>query len=154
MKQDGQRSWRPARPASSPQPEYMIMMLSSNQTDQPLSHDTGTDWQILGELELPFGVNAQPLLRDWLSDVLTPINLHMDFLNKIWTSAEHVATCTSRTETAANDQHIHFVICISSSSSLQTQTWGFFRIEKVEKTADNEKSNNHLVEFYLFPEKQ
>ena len=97
MKQDGQRSWRPARPASSPQPGYMIMMLSSNQTDRSLSHDTGTDWQILGELELPFGVNAQPLLRDWLSDVLTPLNLHMDFLNKIWTPAEHVATCASQT---------------------------------------------------------
>jgi hypothetical protein len=67
----------------------MIMKLQSTQTNQPLSHSSSTDWQVLGELELPFGVDAGPAIKTWLLELLTPLRLHVDFLNRVLESAEN-----------------------------------------------------------------
>lgn len=38
------------------------------------------DWQIVGELELPFGADAHSLIDAWLSEVLARLHLHVIFL--------------------------------------------------------------------------
>jgi hypothetical protein len=128
------------------------MKQQSNQAVQPISHNTDTDWQILGELELPLDVNKHSMFATWLLDALIPLNLNADFLNKIRKSAEDVAVRNMQAEIVIQPQRTRLLICIPAYRPLNVQTWGFFRIEKVELAAEHENFANHTIEFYLFPE--
>lgn len=123
----------------------------SSRAVQPISQNPDTDWQILGEIEILLGVNAHPILDDWLMESIFPLHLHADFLNKIRKSAEEVATRAIQIETV---QRTRLLIMIPANRRLNEQTWGFFRIEKVGLTEENENSPNHTIEFYLFPDGQ
>jgi hypothetical protein len=127
------------------------MKQRSSRAVQPISQNPDTDWHILGEIEIPIGVNAQSTLDAWLMESLFPLNLHADFLNKIRKSAEDVATPSIQIETV---QRTRLLIMIPANRRLNVQTWGHFRIEKVGLTAENENSPNHTIEFYLFPDGQ
>jgi hypothetical protein len=128
------------------------MKQQSSQAVQPISHNPDTDWQILGELELPLDVNTHSMLDTWLLDALIPLNLNVDFLNKIRKSAEDVAVRTMQTEMVIQTQRTRLLICIPANRPLNVQTWGFFRIEKLELVTENENFSNHIIEIYLFPE--
>lgn len=130
------------------------MKLQASHADQPLAHNPDTDWRILGELELPLGTTADSIFNAWLSDVLASLHLHADFLSKILESAEDVTARAVQTEMATQSQRTHLLIFIPANRPLEIQTWGFFRIEKVELVAENKNSPNHIIEFYLFPEGQ
>jgi hypothetical protein len=129
------------------------MKLQASQAVRPLAHNPDTNWQILGELELPLGANAHSMLGAWLSDVLASLHLHADFLSKILESAEEVVARAMQTETVIQHQRTRLLIMTPANLPLNVQTWGFFRIEKVELTAENDDSPDHKVEFYLFPER-
>lgn len=128
------------------------MMLQSSATGQSLSDGSGTDWQIVGKLELPFGVDAHSMINAWLRDVLTPLHLDVDFLNQIRRSAEDVAVRALQPATVMNYQHTHLRIYIPANRPLNVPSWGFFRIEKVETAAGNKHARAHSIEFYLFLE--
>lgn len=130
------------------------MKLQASHADRPLAHNPDTDWRILGELELPLGTTADSIFNAWLSDVLASLHLHADFLSKILESAEDVTARAVQTEMATQSQRTHLLIFIPANRPLEIQTWGFFRIEKVELVAENKNSPNHIIEFYLFPERQ
>lgn len=130
----------------------MIMKRQSSQTDQAISHGSGTDWQVLGELELPLDGDAHSKISIWLSEVLSPLQLHAGFLNKVLTSAEDAAARAMQTETVMKYQHTYLLIYISAGRPLNAQTWGFFRIDKVERAAKNENFRDHSIEFYLYLE--
>jgi hypothetical protein len=121
-----------------------------------LSHDTPslTGWQKLGELELPVGSSAVERINAWLSHILIPLHLHVDFLNKVLQSAQDVAARLKQTEMVIKYQHTCLLLYIPENRPLNVQTWGFFRIEKVETAAENENSCDRLIEFYLFLEGQ
>lgn len=112
------------------------------------------DWQIVGELELPFGVDAHSMISAWLLEVLAPLHLDVGFLNKVLRSAEDAAARAMRTETVMKYQHTHLLIHIPVSRPASLQTWGFFRIDKVEPGVDNANFRDHSIEFYLYLERQ
>jgi hypothetical protein len=122
--------------------------------DRTLSHDSCTDWLLWGELKLPFGVDAHSRINAWLSDVLNPLQLYVDFFNKIWKSAEDAAARNMQTERVLKDQHIQLLLYIPASRPLNLKTWGFFRIEKVESAEENENPCDHSIELYLYLEGQ
>jgi hypothetical protein len=61
----------------------MIMKPQSSEDGQSISNISKTGWQIIGELELPFGVDAHSTINIWLSEVLAPLHLHVGFLSKV-----------------------------------------------------------------------
>jgi hypothetical protein len=124
----------------------------SNQVVRPISQNADTDWQILVEIELPLDVNARPTLDAWVLNALIPLNLHVDFLNKIRKLAEEVTARAMQTEMVMRSQRTRVLILIPANRPSDVQTWGFFRIEKVELAAENKNSPQHTIEFYLFPE--
>lgn len=126
----------------------------SSQAVRPISPNPHPDWQILGEIELPLGEHANPKLDAWLLDALIPLHLHADFLNKIRKSVEEVTARAMQTEMVMRPQRTRVLIRIPANRPSDIQTWGFFRIEKVELAAENENSPQHTIEFYLFPEGQ
>jgi hypothetical protein len=130
----------------------MIMKPQTRQTHHPTAHGSGTDWQVLGELELPPGVEARARINTWLLDVLTSLHLPVDFLKKVLKSAEDAVGRSVQTEVVMACRHIHLLIYVPANRPLNAQTWGFFRIEKAATSAESEHTRAHVIELYLFLE--
>lgn len=111
-----------------------------------------TDWQILGQLELPVASQSDDAIRIWLKETLNPLNLHADFLNKILKSAQDSAARTMQIESGMGFEHIHLLVFVPSDRTSKGLTWGFFRIEKIENTKADESPPDHAIEFYLYVE--
>jgi hypothetical protein len=111
-----------------------------------------TDWQLLGQLELPVASNADDPTRIWLMEILGPLNLPVDFLNKILKSTQDSATRVMQAEFLIKFEHIHLFIFVPSAHTSRGRTWGFFRIEKIEKVTADDGPPAHAIEFYLYLE--
>ena len=107
---------------------------------------SGTDWQVLGKLELPIGSGADDAIASWLIETLNPLNLHTDFLNKVVKSAQEVAAHTMQSEAVIHFQHVHFLVVATVDQTPERQAWGFFRI------GDDELMLDHTIEFFLYQE--
>lgn len=113
---------------------------------------SGTDWRMLGELELPVGSETNGMVSTWLTEILSPLDMHLDFLNRILKSAEDAAVRTFQAEVITKIEHIHLLIFVPAEYSSKNKTWGFFRIEKVENTHADIPIASHAIEFYLYVE--
>lgn len=111
-----------------------------------------TDWQLLGQLELPVASNADDSTRIWLMEILGPLNLPVDFLNKILKSTQDSATRAMQAEPLIKFEHIHLIIFVPSAQTSKGRTWGFFRIEKIEKVTADDSPPDHAIEVYLYLE--
>lgn len=123
-----------------------------NHTNHPTHNFEGTNWHILGELKLTIEAIAGNTTHAWLTDVLHPLNLHADFLNKILTSAQLATERTVQAASIIKSEHIHLIVFVPSGPILQKRNWGFFRVEKIENTADGNADPEHAIEFYLYME--
>jgi hypothetical protein len=112
---------------------------------------SGTDWQILGKLELPIGSDANDAIELWLVETLGLLNLDTDFLNKVLKSAQEVAARAMQAEDLMQFKHIHLLVFAPAERALEGQSWGLFRIEKIDKGGEN-ANPDHTVEFYLYLE--
>lgn len=118
--------------------------------DSFLNKYTGSGRKLLGELELPIGAKADETIIAWLTELLSPLNLHADFLNKVLKSAQNSAAHILLTESAAKFEHVHLIIFVPSDPISKEQTWGFFRIEKIESTKTDENSPDPQTDFASF----
>ena len=111
-----------------------------------------TDWQLLGQLELPVASSANDPIRIWLMEILGPLNLPVDFLNRILKSAQDSATRAMQAEPLIKFEHIHLIIFAPSAHTSKGRTWGFFRIEKIENVTADDSPPDHAIEVYLYLE--
>ena len=122
--------------------------------DSPHPRSPGPHWQLLGELELPVEVNTDNTIHAWLTEVLDPLNLSADLLNRILKSAQDAATRVWQAEPGMELEHIHLIIFVPPDHTSTGQTWGFFRIEKIENTVEGKAAHDHAIEFYLYVDGQ
>jgi hypothetical protein len=120
------------------------MDLSSRPAQEP-------GWQLLGEQVLPVGTDLQDATRDWLLRLLRPHGLHEDFLNKLIDSAKEAVLRASLAGSVEQTGHLHILVYLRNGASA-VQTWGFFRIEKIEEPRDGQDVPGHEIVFYLYPE--
>jgi hypothetical protein len=132
----------------------MIMERPQAEVGNPPAARSNTAWRIVGELELPFCMDAHSMISAWLSEVLTPLQLHVGFLNKVLRSAEDAAGRAMRSEMVMKYQRTRLLIYVPADRPSNAQTWGFFHIEKVEPAVEIENSRAHSIEFYLYLEGQ
>jgi len=114
----------------------------------PLNKSSDTNWQILGELELPIGSNLDNTIKARLMEILNPLNLHAGFLNKILKSAQDAAGRVM--QNGMEFEHIHILIFVPLDYASKGHTWGFFRIEKIESATTDNRHPDHVIEFYLY----
>lgn len=123
------------------------------QTDPSPNHLSGTDWHRLGEIELRRDEKAEGAVRTWMVEILSPLSLHADFLNKILKSAKEAVTRTMHAEAGGLEfEHLHLFVFAPAENRSNGKTWGFFRIEKVESSLRRGKPFDHSIEFYLYIE--
>ena len=123
--------------------------MQHNEPFSKLSKDT--DWQVLGEIQLPVGSPVDAALATGLTEILAPLDLQADFVRKVLHSAQEAAARASpagTTELMAN--HIHLMFFVPRERPSERRTWGFFRIEKIERATTRGKFPDHAIEFYLY----
>ena len=116
------------------------------------THNPGAGWQSLGELELPVGASMENDLHAWLTDILYPLNLQAELLDKIFVSAKNAVTRSVDAETMLKFEHIRLMVFVLSAQDKKEQAWGFFRLEKIEDSKDEQTGGDHAIEFYLYGE--
>ncbi len=116
------------------------------------SLDKSTDWQMLGEFELPVGADIQNIINSRLTEILLPLKLQADFLIRILKSAQAAVRAKESGVAALETGHIHLVVFTARSNAKDAKTWGFFRIEKFEHGQEVKDPPSHSIEFYLYIE--
>jgi hypothetical protein len=108
--------------------------------------------KILDEIEIPFARGPEPHVRAWLAEALSSLNLPAGFSERILESAGEAllqrGACGGAQ--AAPRGHLHLIISIPERADGEAETWGFFRIEKLE--AAEGTAPGHSIEFYLYVE--
>lgn len=124
-------------------------------SNEPQSENaSASNWQILGQLELMADSPADGYLRGQLFAILEPLRLHESFQNKLMLSAEEFTTRALNSITASGHGHVHLIIFVQPERASNGESWGFFRIEKIDNAEQNPIHPDHVVEFYLYLEGQ
>jgi hypothetical protein len=108
-------------------------------------------WQLLGEQVLPVGADLQDAIGDWLVKLLRSHQLHEAFLNRLVDSAREAVMRAALAGPVEQTGHLHVLVYMKMGAS-GVQTWGFFRIEKIEESNDVQEVPGHAIDFYLYPE--
>ncbi len=125
-----------------------------NATEERQGQTNGSDWQLLGELELPVGVELDGTLHSWLAELFAPLALPEDFLNRFLQSAQAATARALRDEHGSQSGHIHLVIHGPRDREAKQGTWGFFHVGKMVNPAKEASPVVHSIEFYLYMEGQ
>ncbi|HXD11445.1 MAG TPA: hypothetical protein VN653_15370, partial [Anaerolineales bacterium] len=89
-----------------------------NQSSDSLSLTPDTDWQILGELELPLNFDPNIAIETWIMDTLSPLGLNAELVRKALKSAQDSAARARQTEIRAQEfEHIHLLALASKDFS-------------------------------------
>jgi hypothetical protein len=123
-------------------------------TDTSLLQISEVGWQLVGELRLPVGSKNDDTIHNWMTEILGPLQLQRTVIDKVLQSAKETAARVVHFETATKFAHVHFLVFAPVNSASKGQTWGFFRIEKVEFAKSFKDLPDHAVEFYLYLEGQ
>jgi len=116
------------------------------------THKSSAYWQILGELELSVGASLEEALYAWLIEILRSLHFQPELINKIILSAQDAIARAVHAETMDKFKHIHLVVFVPSELEEKEPAWGFFRLEKIEDSKDEQTGGDHAVEFYLYGE--
>ena len=125
--------------------------MTVNTTDSS-HHTPATDWQLLGKFDLPVGPGTEKIINARLAEILVPLKLQADFLNRILKSAQAAVRARESGVAALETGHMHLVVFTPRSYTKDAKTWGFFRIEKFEHGQEVKDPPDHSIELYLYIE--
>jgi hypothetical protein len=111
-----------------------------------------TDWQILGEFELPDGIRTTDAVQTWLTEILIPLQVSTDFLKRFLESARASVARAAGTGVSASRVNVHISIFVPKMNSSTGTSWGFFQIERIEMKSDTVDAHIHAIDFYLYVE--
>lgn len=112
----------------------------------------GTDWQLQDELELSVGSSMDDKIdiNGWLMEILSPLELHIDFFNRVLSSAQDAIARAMHIVPMTEPRYIHLLIFVPADRPSNRQMWGFFRIEKAGDSSQAGNPSNHSIELYLY----
>ena len=117
-----------------------------------MSASSASSWHMLGDLMVPVGSSPNEIISAWLRELLAPLELHENFLNRVLQSVQNYAGRALDQDAGVPFGHIHLSIFGPNERTSRGQTWGFFRIEKIDSAERNVTHPDHRVEFYLYQE--
>jgi hypothetical protein len=123
-----------------------------NTSDIPVSRMPGSNWLLLGELELPIGTDLEEAISTRLMELLLPLTLHPDFMHRLLISAQNSAAHILQSESDIPADHIHLVVHIPVDHKAKPGTWGFFHVEKTGHGVEETSAIIHSIAFYLYKE--
>jgi hypothetical protein len=112
----------------------------------------GTDWQLLDELELSVGSSMDDKIdiNVWLTEILGPLELQIDFFKRVLSSAQEATARAMHIVPMTELTYIHLFIFVPAERMSNSQMWGFFRIEKIGDSSVAGTPSNPSIELYLY----
>jgi len=98
------------------------------------------------------GISTNDMFHTWLLEILNPLNLPTNFLNRIVVSTLDSALRALETTAAKKTNHIYISIFAPHWSAQNGDNWGFFFIGKIDEQVPAATSGSHALDFYLYPE--
>ena len=112
----------------------------------------GTDWQLLDELELSVGSSMDDKIdiNVWLTEILSPLELQIDFFHRVLSSAQDAIARAVHIVPTTELTYIHLLIFVPAERTSNRQMWGFFRIEKIGDSSVAGNPSHHSIELYIY----
>ena len=111
-----------------------------------------SNWDLLGELELPLCTGQNQTIHEWLKLLLQPLQLREYIIRRVETSFQEATTRTLETQIWRRTRHIHLRIYVPVARMSKGINRGIFRIEKIEARSIDKSIPGHATEIYLFLE--
>ena len=122
-----------------------------NTTSSALTTASRPGWQLLGQIELLADATTDSV-STWLIACLASMNLPPDFVTILLDSVHEVTLRVLDPNGGTDNKHVHLAILALKQRSEHSNSWGFFRIEKIDDTEWNKTHPDLTVEFYLYLE--
>jgi hypothetical protein len=113
---------------------------------------SGNDWELLGELELIANPDVDDAIEKWITKTVRPLKLPASFLHGVLKSTQEALGRTIRLDAGVKTRCVQLRLFIPAERTSQEQTWGYFRVEKIENTGLEAGLSNHVIENYLYLE--
>ena len=127
------------------------MANEANYPDLSHNHLPHTDWQTLGKAQLRVGSVPNGALDQWLTQILSPFDLPENFVSRLLKSMEEAVVRVLSPDTMEKRyEHLDIAVLAATDLSFPGKTWGFFRVERTSIDSKNENANGHLIEYYLY----
>ena len=123
-----------------------------NDTDSSDNHIPGPGWHLLGLLDLTSGQSSTDAIGTWLVEILSPLQLDEDFLNRVLGSASEAALNAIKAGGTEKSLTTRLKIFAPSKYVSTGQMWGFFRIENIGSGKHSDNSPQPTIEFFLYIE--
>ena len=124
------------------------------QIDLSHTNTPQSEWQLLGALDLSVGPDADFAINPWLRELLNPLDLSADFMNRVMESAQDSVMRILQTDIILLFGHVHLSIFAPHERIPERKTWGFFHIERIENRGEAVNTRDHAIDFYLYVEGQ
>lgn len=116
------------------------------------NHEKESDWQTIGDLELPVNVSADGTVHAWLTQVLKSLNLSTEFSEKFLKSAQASVTRALGINVSIPSVYVHISIFVPIKHIAVGQAWGYFQIERIGQKTNDVNIQEHAIDFYLYVE--
>lgn len=97
-------------------------------------------------------MNTYDAIHSWLVKILTPLNLSMNFLDRILQSSQDSVVQALQPDSAMTIGYIHLSVFIPYEPVSEGKTWGYFHIAKIGNQVEDIATHDHEVNFYLYVE--
>lgn len=122
-----------------------------NSIDPPHNPVSRTDWRRLGELRLRADSNPDGTIKTWLTGILRSFSLSDDLAGRLVKSMEDAAVRVLISDSAEVQLgYLEIVVLAPADLANVGQTWGFFRVERTSPDSNNENSQGHCIDYYLY----
>ena len=98
------------------------------------------------------GIGTTDAVRTWLTEILIPLSLSIDFLKRFLNTAQASVVRAAGTGVLASRVNVHISIFVPKLNSSTGTSWGFFQIERIEMKSDAVDVHIHAIDFYLYVE--
>lgn len=115
---------------------------------------TGYSWSLAGQTRLPVDSFSMEAVDRWFQKTLEPFRIPIELYGKLKTSVAAALSRLKANQEAAGVVAIRLYLSqeIVANQSL-SHSWGFFKLEKSDNSADAGTFAAHVLEFYLYLER-
>jgi hypothetical protein len=123
-----------------------------NDSDSSDNHIPAPGWQLLGLFDLTSEQSSTDAIGPWLVEILSPLQLDEDFLNRVLGSADEAALNAIKAGSSEKSLYARLKIFAPRKHVPTGQMWGFFRIENIGSEKQSDNFLQHMIEFFLYVE--
>jgi hypothetical protein len=123
-----------------------------NMNDTTHTSKSEPGWHLLSQLDLPVGININDTLRSWLLEVVNPLNLPIEFLNRLSISIQDSISRALECDPGTKIGRTQISVFMPHDLASNGKNWGYFHTEKNGGRETDGTIFDHRMDIYLYVE--